>query len=79
MCRQVINNITARVEEVARRNGGHIERLIHRGLISSFFMLVSSIVVEIKIVLIDQILDHVVPQSVYYMTLLHALEKLNLK
>jgi AraC-like DNA-binding protein len=31
MCRQVINNITVRVEEVARRNGGHIEHLIHRG------------------------------------------------
>jgi hypothetical protein len=31
MCRQVINHITARVEESARRNGGHIEHLIHRG------------------------------------------------
>jgi hypothetical protein len=30
MCRRVINNITVRVEEVARRNGGHIEHLIHR-------------------------------------------------
>jgi hypothetical protein len=30
MCRRVIN-ITVRVEEVARRNGGHIEHLIHRG------------------------------------------------
>jgi hypothetical protein len=30
MCRRVIN-ITARVEEVARRNGDHIERLFHRG------------------------------------------------
>jgi hypothetical protein len=29
MCRPVIN-ITVRVE-VARRNGGHIEHLIHRG------------------------------------------------
>jgi hypothetical protein len=25
MCRQVINNITAHVEEEFRRNGGHIE------------------------------------------------------
>jgi hypothetical protein len=31
MCRPVINNITVRVEGVARFNGGHIERLIHRG------------------------------------------------
>jgi hypothetical protein len=31
MCRQVINIITIRVEEVARRNGGHTEHLIHRG------------------------------------------------
>jgi hypothetical protein len=31
MCRRVINNITVRVVEVARRNGGHIEHLIHRG------------------------------------------------
>jgi hypothetical protein len=31
MCRRVINNITVRVEEVAIRNGGHIEHLIHRG------------------------------------------------
>jgi hypothetical protein len=30
MCRRVINNITVRVEEVASRNGGHIEHLIHR-------------------------------------------------
>jgi hypothetical protein len=29
MCRRVIN-ITVRVEEVARRNGGHTEHLIHR-------------------------------------------------
>jgi hypothetical protein len=31
MCRRVISNITVRVEGVARRNGGHIESLIHRG------------------------------------------------
>jgi hypothetical protein len=31
MCRRVINNITVRVEEVARRNGGHTEHLVHRG------------------------------------------------
>jgi hypothetical protein len=31
MCRRVINNITVRVEGVARRNGGHTEHLIHRG------------------------------------------------
>jgi hypothetical protein len=31
MCRRVIHNITVHVEEVARRNGDHIERLIHRG------------------------------------------------
>jgi hypothetical protein len=31
MCHRVINNITVRVEEIAGRNGGHIERLIHRG------------------------------------------------
>jgi hypothetical protein len=31
MRRRVINNITVRVKEVARRNGGHTERLIHRG------------------------------------------------
>jgi hypothetical protein len=30
MCRRVISNITVRVEEVARRNGGHLEHLIHR-------------------------------------------------
>jgi hypothetical protein len=30
MCRGVINNIRVRVEEAARRNGGHIENLIHR-------------------------------------------------
>jgi hypothetical protein len=28
---QVINNITVLVEEVARRNGGPTEHLIHRG------------------------------------------------
>jgi hypothetical protein len=31
MYRQIINNITVRVEEVARRNGGHFEHLIHSG------------------------------------------------
>jgi hypothetical protein len=31
MCRRVINIIIVRVEGVARRNGGHTERLIHRG------------------------------------------------
>jgi hypothetical protein len=31
MCCLVINNNTFRVEEVARRNGGHAEYLIHRG------------------------------------------------
>jgi hypothetical protein len=31
MRRGVINSITVRVEEVARRNGAHIECLIHRG------------------------------------------------
>jgi hypothetical protein len=30
MCHRVIN-ITVRVKEAARRNGGHIEHLIHRG------------------------------------------------
>jgi hypothetical protein len=30
MCRRVINNITVRVEEVAKCNGGHTEHLIHR-------------------------------------------------
>jgi hypothetical protein len=29
ICRRVTNNITVRAEEVARRNGGHIEHLIH--------------------------------------------------
>jgi hypothetical protein len=44
MCHGVINNITVHVEEVARRNGGHIEHFIHRGQISmqwSFFLYVS--------------------------------------
>jgi hypothetical protein len=31
MCHRVMNNITVRVEGVARRNGGHTEHLIHRG------------------------------------------------
>jgi hypothetical protein len=64
MCRQEINNITVRVEEVSRRNGGHIEHLIHRGQIStqhSFFcMLISTIVMEITILLRDRILCHFV-------------------
>lgn len=30
MCCRIIN-ITVRIEEAARRNGGHIENLIHRG------------------------------------------------
>jgi phenylpyruvate tautomerase PptA (4-oxalocrotonate tautomerase family) len=44
MCHQVINIITVHVEEVARRNGGHIEHLIHRGYISIqwFFVFYSS-------------------------------------
>jgi hypothetical protein len=64
ICRWVINNITVRVEEVARRNGGHTECLIHRGQISMqlylFLYVSSSIVTEIKILLIDQIPDHYV-------------------
>jgi hypothetical protein len=35
MCRRVLNNITLRVEEAARRNGGHIEHLIHRQYVIS--------------------------------------------
>jgi hypothetical protein len=31
MCLPVINNITVRAEEVARRNAGHTEHLIHGG------------------------------------------------
>jgi hypothetical protein len=31
MCRRVTNTITVRVEEVAARNGGRTEHLIHRG------------------------------------------------
>jgi hypothetical protein len=31
MCRRVINTITVRDGEVARRNGGHVEHLIHGG------------------------------------------------
>jgi hypothetical protein len=31
ICLRVINNITVPVEEDARRNGCHIEQLIHRG------------------------------------------------
>jgi hypothetical protein len=31
MCHLVIDNITGHVEEVAGRNGGHLEHLIHRG------------------------------------------------
>jgi hypothetical protein len=68
MCCRV-NNITVHVEEVARRNGGHIEHLIHRpwtpynGL--SCCMLFSSIVFEINIFLIDQIPDYFVCHPVF--------------
>jgi hypothetical protein len=31
MCHRAINNITARVEEVARHNTDHTEHLIHTG------------------------------------------------
>jgi phosphatidylethanolamine-binding protein (PEBP) family uncharacterized protein len=31
MCHWVIYNITVHVEEVAKRNGGHNEHLIHTG------------------------------------------------
>jgi hypothetical protein len=31
MCRRVINKITVRAEEAARRNDVHIEHFIHRG------------------------------------------------
>jgi hypothetical protein len=53
MCRRVINNITVRVVEVARRNGGHIKHLIPTRFCTS----VTSIVIEIKILLIDQMLE----------------------
>jgi hypothetical protein len=69
MRRRVIN-ITVRVEEVVRRNGGHINHLIHRinvhamnGL--SLCMPVSSTVIEINILLVNQILDHFVRHPVY--------------
>jgi hypothetical protein len=66
----VINNITVHVQEVTRCNGDHIEHLIPgdkspcSGL--SFCMLVSSIVIEIKILLIGQILDHFICQPVHF-------------
>jgi hypothetical protein len=59
-CR-VINKITVHVE-VARHSCGHIEHLIHR--VNLHAMLVSSVVIEIKISFIDQILDHFVCHSV---------------
>jgi hypothetical protein len=56
ICRRVIRNVTDHVEEAARRNGGHIEHSIHKGLISmqwsSVCVLVSSIVIEMQILLI---------------------------
>jgi hypothetical protein len=65
MCRRVINNITVCVGEVFRCNGGHTEHLRFtenksqcNGL--SFCALVSSIVIELKMLLIDHILDHFV-------------------
>jgi hypothetical protein len=74
MCCRVINNIIVHVEQVARHNGGHTEHLIHRGYISmqwfSFCMLVSSIVIEIQILLIGHILDHFVCHPVYSVALL---------
>jgi hypothetical protein len=63
MCRRVINSITVCVEEFARHNCGHIEHLIACSGIS-FGMLLSSIVIEIKILLIDQIWDHFMRHSV---------------
>jgi hypothetical protein len=68
MCRQVINNIKVHVEEVATRNGGHInirfteDKSPCSGL--SFCMSISSILIEIKILLIDQLLDHFVRHPV---------------
>jgi hypothetical protein len=67
-CHRVTKDIAVRVEEVARCNCGHIEQLVYRdkcpcnGL--SFCMLVSSTVIEIKIVLKYQILDHFMRHSV---------------
>jgi hypothetical protein len=72
MCRREINSITVRVEAAAKRNGGHIEQLIYRGKFPcnglSFYMLVASIIIEIKIVLIDQILDHFVCHPVSWLS-----------
>jgi hypothetical protein len=60
--------VTVRVEEVARRNGRHIETWFTDDKSTcngpSFCMSVSSIVTEIKILLIDQVLDHFVHYSV---------------
>jgi hypothetical protein len=62
MCCWVINVITVCFEEAARNNGGHTNTWFWKdkspcnGL--SFCMLVSSTVIEIKILLIDEILDH---------------------
>jgi hypothetical protein len=65
----IINNNTVRAEEVARRNGGHTEHLIHRGKISMqwpfFFVLVYSIAIKIKMLLTDQILDHFLRHPVF--------------
>jgi hypothetical protein len=63
MCRRVIKNITVRVEDVVIMNSLFTEdKSPCKGL--PFCMLVSSIVTEIKILLIDEILDHSVCQSV---------------
>jgi hypothetical protein len=66
--RRGVINITFRVEEVARRNGGHTvfteDKSPCNGL--SFCRLVSSIVIKIKILLTDQILDNFIRHSVCY-------------
>jgi hypothetical protein len=90
MCCLVISNIIVRVEEHARRNGGHIWTLDSQdkspcnGL--SFCMLVSGIVIEIKTLLIYQILDHFVCHRVQSLILvskfklhLHILVSMPLK
>jgi hypothetical protein len=64
MCRRVINIITVRVEEVTKCNGAHIEHLIISMQWSFFYILVSSILIEIMILLLDEILDHFVRQPV---------------
>jgi hypothetical protein len=63
MCRRIIN-ITVRVK-VTRHNGGHIKHLIPCSGVP-FCLLVSSIVIEIKILLIGQILDHFMHHPVYF-------------